>query len=647
MQPLVECSDDIMTLTVSGHGFTHLQVDRKSSSPISIFQLPSSCGYSVKASWRNLEMMVPYDGCYIHQENGSYVLPLLWLGSPVKLSCPRKMSTVSPMFSLAAPSVFCSSYGMAVQIHRQEQDLPVLGVIMNGARSPFVSEMCAFQVDSQPQEFTFLISHNAPCIIADDGLQLQLILDDYQFVLSCPVLSQFPSSSPLPELQLLPRGDLPSSYSPDATRPKPTSTFFAPSRTTHQKPTTHHQTYYTSLQYHPPVPVPPQVYPPAPQSPQPRVDNFPGSQMFEKYPSGFGKLTHSFGGHLRYPVSHYRFPVKEYSPQVFKSPDRPAKYAYNLYYPFLPFSYISSTSPAEESPKPSAGGSYPKYYLQTPYHPATTAAPVTRAPATVSPPFFPPKRPEGYPHQTNLQSPPLSSYYGRPDFHPAPQPYAPLLLSSTDQPKYLSRQLYLQSPFYFQLPTHVPPTTEKPQKPAAPQGYYSYHYQPNHHTPRLSLPLYPKLQPRFFMPLDPKSQLPKTKTPYTTSIFPDFPTLQTPHLQCLKDKMAVFLPFANPESLQVRDHRKTWQFVSSVFPLCGYMLQRIADHGLIFHSPLPACHSSLQNPTTISLPIKYWDSSVWQNRTLDLLCPYQSSPETQRNLKTPAPVDPPKPPTPR
>lgn len=28
MQPLVECNDDVMTVTVSGHGFTHLQVDR-------------------------------------------------------------------------------------------------------------------------------------------------------------------------------------------------------------------------------------------------------------------------------------------------------------------------------------------------------------------------------------------------------------------------------------------------------------------------------------------------------------------------------------------------------------------------------------------------------------------------------------------
>lgn len=73
-------------------------------------------------------------GCYscVHQplfllffpfwQNGSYVLPMLWWGSPLKLSCPVQMS-------IPAPSVFCSPYGMAVQMHSQEQDVAMLGVI--------------------------------------------------------------------------------------------------------------------------------------------------------------------------------------------------------------------------------------------------------------------------------------------------------------------------------------------------------------------------------------------------------------------------------------------------------------------------------------------------------------------------------------
>lgn len=122
------------------------------ASPISPFQLPSYCGYSVKMSWQNLEMMVPYDACYITKEvpavpvlylhlellqcsscpclslcqNGSYVLPMLWLGSPLKLSCPVQMSTPAPSSS---PSVLCSPYGMALQIDGRESDILMMGVI--------------------------------------------------------------------------------------------------------------------------------------------------------------------------------------------------------------------------------------------------------------------------------------------------------------------------------------------------------------------------------------------------------------------------------------------------------------------------------------------------------------------------------------
>lgn len=131
MSPLVECDDDVMVFTASGQGFTHLSVDRGKfvvledmscvfflfwgtsfylfyffvplyhyiqregsphvisiykklkkqtpqfftlfvstvgTSPISVFQLPPYCGYTLRTSWSDLEMMVPYDACYITQE---------------------------------------------------------------------------------------------------------------------------------------------------------------------------------------------------------------------------------------------------------------------------------------------------------------------------------------------------------------------------------------------------------------------------------------------------------------------------------------------------------------------------------------------------------------------------------------------------
>lgn len=120
--------------------------------PISPLQLPAYCGYSVKMSWSDVTLMMPYDACYITQEvcwwlylhlavqtnqfrsvqfismfvfpqNGSYVLPVLWLGHPLKLLCP--VQTPVPFLS---PSVFCSSYGMAIQIDGQQPDILMMKV---------------------------------------------------------------------------------------------------------------------------------------------------------------------------------------------------------------------------------------------------------------------------------------------------------------------------------------------------------------------------------------------------------------------------------------------------------------------------------------------------------------------------------------
>ncbi|KAL3066948.1 hypothetical protein OYC64_016823 [Pagothenia borchgrevinki] len=190
MSPLVRCDDGVMTFTAAGEEFTHLLVDRGTASPISLSQLPPYCGYLVKTSWSDLEMMVPYGACYVTQENGSYVLPMLWWGSPLKLSCPVQASSPVPSSSHSAPWVFCSPYGMALQM--QEQDIQLLGVVVNGGWSPFVSQECAYRVSSSPGNLAFFISYSATCITHSGGLHLQFVLDDQIYILSCPVNPQFP-----------------------------------------------------------------------------------------------------------------------------------------------------------------------------------------------------------------------------------------------------------------------------------------------------------------------------------------------------------------------------------------------------------------------------------------------------------------------
>nr|XP_057902156.1 uncharacterized protein LOC131100911 isoform X2 [Doryrhamphus excisus] len=192
MNPVLMCYHDAMTFTAYRQAFTQLFVDTGRAYPLSLLQLPPNCGYTVRTSSTDLQMIVPYDACYITQENGSYVLPMLWWNSPLKLVCPAQISTPVSMI----PDILCSPYGMAVQLYQQEKDLPMLGVLVNGVWAQFVSTQCAYRVDSQQENLIFFVSFIAPCITIGDRLQVQLVFDKQEIILSCPVPSTASPSRP-------------------------------------------------------------------------------------------------------------------------------------------------------------------------------------------------------------------------------------------------------------------------------------------------------------------------------------------------------------------------------------------------------------------------------------------------------------------
>uniref|UniRef100_A0A4W5P621 ZP domain-containing protein n=1 Tax=Hucho hucho TaxID=62062 RepID=A0A4W5P621_9TELE len=227
MRPLVQCNDNLMMLTASGRGYTHLLVDRAGASPISLFQLPPSCGYHVKTTWREMVMMAPYDGCYIMQEHGSYVLPMLWWGSPVKITCP--VPQPHPVPPKSVPSVLCSHFGLAIQIHGGEEVIHTLQVIENGEWVPFVSEDCAYQVESHSEDLIFYVPFTAPCVTIGNGVHRLVLLDGQDFILSCP--SHHPPPFPFfpspPFSQPFSPGDLqhqipdPVTFAPSTSPPPP------------------------------------------------------------------------------------------------------------------------------------------------------------------------------------------------------------------------------------------------------------------------------------------------------------------------------------------------------------------------------------------------------------------------------------------
>ncbi|XP_029018094.1 uncharacterized protein LOC114862177 [Betta splendens] len=646
MRPEVQCDDGAMTFTASGRGFAHLLVDREGASPISLFHLPPHCGYSVRTSWTDLEMMASYDSCYIIKKNDSFVLPMLWWGSPLKLSCPVKLSP-DPSFLVSAPSVFCSSSTMAVQIYGHKEDVQLLGVMVNGGWGPFVSDGCAYHGSSQPKKLTFFIPYSAACINSGDDLHLHLTFDDQEYVLSCPSdprLLSIPTTPPPPPIDPQFR----STSDPGRSLTTPTS----------HLPT---QKQTAQLPQYPFLPQMPQVFPPGSQPArpsQPPPGSPPGLQPSQQqfiYPMVSGEWPYFSVVPPKYP---YQSPVVDHS---FKLPLKSPPYLSSLYYPHMPFKYPSVTTaptsvttkatfplaapPASPSQRPAGNPYYPQYYFKVPNNPAPSAAPGTKAPPVLAPLQPPPKQPVGPQYQIGPFYPPgyYSAYfpYGPVSYSQfGPKVQSPSLPSTTTKitdPSSPDRSAYPPGQFYPYLPMPPPlPPIKGNLQATCPfhtlcSHHFSYHF--------LYHPYYP-IPPYSDTQLAPttKQPLPTTTPTTTAATTPPTPasgTTQMPYVQCLMGWVTILLPFAHPDSIQVKDQMNTWLFLSSVSPLCGYMMQMAEGSGVILHSPLPACHSESRTPTTISLTLRFWDLAAGRYKIVEPQCSYDSLSKSPAPLQQP------------
>ncbi|XP_056451104.1 mucin-2-like [Gadus chalcogrammus] len=97
MEPSCQCAPNQMWLLAKEPGASQLALAQgdKSSAALPLASVPESCGYTVNQDSAGLELTVPYDGCTITEKDGRYLLPMLWQGIPIMLSCP-KAQTSSP-----------------------------------------------------------------------------------------------------------------------------------------------------------------------------------------------------------------------------------------------------------------------------------------------------------------------------------------------------------------------------------------------------------------------------------------------------------------------------------------------------------------------------------------------------------------------
>uniref|UniRef100_A0AAQ4REH7 ZP domain-containing protein n=1 Tax=Gasterosteus aculeatus aculeatus TaxID=481459 RepID=A0AAQ4REH7_GASAC len=186
LQPVVHCGDNAMTLTVRRRRAVQLQLGRVKESSVPFSQLPAQCGYSVHSTWRDFSLTAPYGACHVTQEDGGYALPLLWRGTPVKMSCPAPQ--MQP--EAAGPyALCCSLQGMTVKVkglHSTEE----LRVNVRGKWNPLgeLAEVCGYTVDRRDADIILAAPFMTCGVTVKDGkYTLSLQVGEKMFTLACPV----------------------------------------------------------------------------------------------------------------------------------------------------------------------------------------------------------------------------------------------------------------------------------------------------------------------------------------------------------------------------------------------------------------------------------------------------------------------------
>ncbi|XP_061567206.1 uncharacterized protein LOC133421568 [Cololabis saira] len=223
---------------------------RANESSLSLFQLPSQCGYEVQTSWRDLSLMAQYDACHISHErrrSGAhrvarghhgpgqesvvhgdradagvappdrcagganaggdhpdrstaqadagddpppsddwYVLPLLWRGTRVKVTCP--VSQMEPLEGVKS-SLCCSPFGMTVRVQGESvTEEPRINV--GGEWTPLVTlaEQCDYTVDKHDEQIVIAVPYITCGISVKDGKYiLSLEIGRRIYTLACPI----------------------------------------------------------------------------------------------------------------------------------------------------------------------------------------------------------------------------------------------------------------------------------------------------------------------------------------------------------------------------------------------------------------------------------------------------------------------------
>nr|XP_055058956.1 uncharacterized protein LOC129442732 [Misgurnus anguillicaudatus] len=185
MRPKVDCDGDLMKLIVHGSAASlgsNFLIDRGGISPLPLSQLPSECGHTLLRTWRDFVFIIPFNGCYVSHERDMHILPLLWWGLPIKMSCS------SPTLAQSTPAVSCYTNGMIVKLPRDTSMTLKVKVMNEWLSLMKASAKCGYSLVSHPDSVAIHAPY-MPCTEAKDGMFTLSMAAERAFNLSCPALS--------------------------------------------------------------------------------------------------------------------------------------------------------------------------------------------------------------------------------------------------------------------------------------------------------------------------------------------------------------------------------------------------------------------------------------------------------------------------
>ncbi|XP_029014354.1 uncharacterized protein LOC114860149 [Betta splendens] len=184
LQPVVECGDDAMTLTVRRRHAEQLQLDRVNGSSVPLARLPPPCGFSVQTTATQLRLRVRYDGCHVTQQGERHLLPLLWRGSSMTASCPA----AGPRPVDPSLSALCCSSGFVVAMQGPSAEALMVNVKGRLAPVELLAAQCGFAVERRRADVVVTAPFAACGVTVKGGKHsLSLHRAEDAFTLSCPV----------------------------------------------------------------------------------------------------------------------------------------------------------------------------------------------------------------------------------------------------------------------------------------------------------------------------------------------------------------------------------------------------------------------------------------------------------------------------